>query len=304
MVKNGLIIRKNEYEIKKNSRVKIYKNGYMQITVCSDRIYVPSGYEKADDYQKNVLDNPLFDDVSDSDSPTCERIDSIIRARRAIFDISMMNDFTHFATGTFSPEKIDRYDDEAVKKRMVNFLSNSVQRKNLLYLFVPERHKDGAVHWHALIKGDYEYIDSGKVSVKGYGEKPVGRAYAERKGLEIIGTVYNIADWRNGWSTALELYGNRENVSKYITKYITKESLEKIYGNYYFAGGHGLIRHPDIVDVDIDFAEVDKKMYSVEGLNRSFKYLDGYSLDDIPFEDSEQREQLREYLSGIVRKVG
>lgn len=261
-----------------NARLQIFPDGYIKLTACSDRIFLPSGYEKIkDDYEKNVLDNPLFDS---DDGLLGVRADSIRRARSAIFNICMLNDFTHFATWTFDQKVIDRHDDESVKKKTLNFLENSVQRKGLCYLFVPERHKDGAVHFHGLIKGNYDFVDSGTVATKER-KKPVMPSTAKRFGLTVIGPVYNVADWRNGWSTAMKLYDERKNVSKYIAKYVTKDS-EKIYGHFYFAGGHGLIRKPQIFCCDVDFERIPGKAYQVEGMNRCFRYMECYSLDDIP----------------------
>lgn len=267
--------------IKTNAKVQIYPDGYIKVTACSEPIFVPSGYEKAeDDYKKNVIDNPLFDTAGDNDRPGIVRPDSVRRARSAIFNICMLNTFTHFFTWTFDQKIVDRYDDEAVKKKVLYFLNNSVKRKNLVYLSVPERHKDGAIHFHGLMKGNYKFVDSGTVATKER-KKPVTLKTAKRLGLTVIGPVYNIADWRNGWSTAIELYDRRESVSKYIAKYVTKES-EKIYGKFYFAGGHGLIRKPETLYLDVDFDKVPGMVYSVEGVNRSFRYMECYNLGDIP----------------------
>ena len=67
----------------------------------------------------------------------------------------------------------------------------------------------------------------------------------------------------------------------YIAKYVTKES-EKIYGKFYFAGGHGLIRKPQTICIDVDFERIPGKAYQVEGMNRFFRYMECYRLDDIP----------------------
>ena len=41
--------------------------------------------------------------------------------------------------------------------------------------------------------------------------------------------VYNLRSWSFGFSTAIKVYGDRGQLSNYITKYITKEN-EKNYG--------------------------------------------------------------------------
>ena len=263
-----------------NGKLQIYPNGYCKLTACSDPIFVPPGLERVGNSadKKNV--DKLVSDEDELAYSANSRSDNIRRARQMIFNICMLNDFSHFVTWTLDPGKVDRFDDLAVKSKFQNFLSNSVQRKDLVYLFVPERHKSGAVHFHGLIKGNYNMIESGTVAVRER-KKPVKLATAKRFGWTVLGPVYNVSDWRNGWSTAIELYDSRDRVSKYIAKYVTKES-EKIYGSYYFAGGHGLIRKPQTICIDVDFERIPGKVYQVEGMNRCFRYMECYRLDDIP----------------------
>ena len=125
------------------------------------------------------------------------------------------------------------------------------KRKNLKYLVIPEHHKDGAIHMHGLISGDIKLIDSGKTDTSGH-------------------TIYNMPDWRYGFSTAIETYGDVENCAKYITKYITKD-LKKIFGNYYYAGGK-INRKPKIEVFDTNYYTVDATEYSVPIANMAFKY--------------------------------
>lgn len=58
------------------------------------------------------------------------------------------------------------------------------------------------------------------------------------------------------------------------TKYITKD-VQKIFGNFYFAGGHGLKRDVPFTLSDTDFQEfeADSECYCPV-TDTSFKYLD------------------------------
>lgn len=143
------------------------------------------------------------------------------RARKKLFDLVMCNDFDLFVTLTLDPREVDRYDYSAVVKRLNAWLDNKVRRQGLRYVLVPELHKDGAIHFHGFINSAaVRLVDSGRKS----------------KGM----TVYNLPDWRLGFTTAMYLYGDKQNAAKYITKYIVKqlEGGGKIGGRYYFHGGH------------------------------------------------------------------
>ncbi len=82
--------------------------------------------------------------------------------------------------------------------------------------------------------------------------------------------IYNMPQWKFGFSTAIELYGDFINCAKYITKYISKD-FRKIFGSFYYAGGCGLVRHPDVELLDIDYFSLDCKEYSKPFFG--FKYL-------------------------------
>ena len=78
-------------------------------------------------------------------------------------------------------------------------------------------------------------------------------------------------DWPYGFSTCIELVGDREAVSHYITKYVTKDT-QKILGNFYYAGGQ-IQRTPEREYVNLLYDEIDAPGYYVPDLGVSFKYL-------------------------------
>lgn len=228
--------------------------GIQKMTVCSDRIFRESGWELLND--KPSAPKPQN---ADNDS----RADNVRRAKQKVFKLAMLNRFTHFTTWTLSKEEIDRYDEKEVSKKTKIFLGNQTRRRDLTYIIIPEHHKDGAIHMHGLIRGDFDMVDSGLVTVKGQ-------------------TVYNMPQWKYGWSTAIELDDNVLRISRYITKYITKD-MQKIFGNFYYAGG-SLIREPDTQLTDTDYSSINAKNYYIESIKRSFKYLDidTPNCDDLP----------------------
>lgn len=178
---------------------------------------------------------------------------SISRAKRKIFDIAALNPFRYFVTLTLDKTKIDRQSPEAVAQKLKTYLSNRVKRNDLRYIIVPEYHKDGrGIHLHGLFAGRLRLTDSGHRTRLG---KP----------------IYHLADWPYGFSTCVELTGDKEAVARYIAKYVTKDS-KKILGHFYYAGGR-IQREPEREYVNLLYDDLDAPAYYVADLGISFKYI-------------------------------
>lgn len=158
------------------------------------------------------------------------RSDSILRSKNKVFDIAIMNEWDYFFTLTLDQTKIERYDPEPILKAFKNWLRSMSARSDMKYLFVPEFHEDGAIHFHGLVRGNFKMVDGGKRTKDGR-------------------IIYNVKNWKYGFSTAIELQGPRIAVAKYITKYISKHMVG-VLKNFYYAGG-GIVR-----DVPEEYANV------------------------------------------------
>jgi hypothetical protein len=176
---------------------------------------------------------------------------SIIRTKTTISDLVICNQFEYFCTFTFDKEKIDRYDMQKCRYAMQTWLHNSKNRHSpgLKYLVVPEKHKDGALHFHALISGyDGRYKTSGR--------KQNGR------------DIFNLTGWRFGYSTAVKI-DNFEAVGHYMKKYITKD-MPMIYGKRRYFSSNNLERPKKVVN-DTKFRFLPplfkKKVYSNQHLD-------------------------------------
>lgn len=142
-------------------------------------------------------------------SSTDDKESSLRRAKSRVLDIALCNDFDLMVTFTFNKAKVDRYNDEQVRKCMMTWLNHQSHRYGKFrYLMVAERHKDGALHFHGFFGGYKGNItDSGK--------------------LENGRKVYNLDSYKLGWTTAVKIdQDTREKAAAYITKYLTKDMPE------------------------------------------------------------------------------
>lgn len=185
--------------------------------------------------------------------------DNLARSRRraltAVRDYALSNDFQYFVTLTLDPARIDRYDYQAIVKAMRVWCDNQVRRKGLYYVLVPELHKDGAIHFHGFFPAGVAVEDSGTI-IPPEGDKPRRpRSGKQRETWLASGghLVYNLPDWKYGWSTAIELYGSYAAAVAYVCKYISK-APGKIGGRWYFSGGY--LNKPDLQYTDATIDDV------------------------------------------------
>lgn len=189
--------------------------------------------------------------MADDNKEVRNRLRAQRRAKTAVEDLCRSNDFRWFVTLTLDGAKVDRYDVAAVTRKLNAWLSNRVQKDGLRYVLVAERHKDGAIHFHGFMSDSISYVDSGTIAgIKPKPAKP--RSAKERaRWLEQGGhVVYNLPAWTLGYTTAIELYGERRAAIGYVVKYITK-AQDKVGGRWYYSGG--ALRRPEVEVVRVDF---------------------------------------------------
>lgn len=143
-------------------------------------------------------------------------ISSLTRTKTLIRDIVLSNDFDLFCTFTFDPDKVDRFNFQSCWSKMSRWLHHQKENNSsFTYLIVPEQHKSGAWHFHALIS---HYSGSLRDSKH---KSSSGRP------------VYNMTSYRSGFSTAVKI-DNREAVANYVTKYITKDFIKTFNQRRFF----------------------------------------------------------------------
>lgn len=221
------------YEGKYNLRAKFYpqSDGSLRLVeemCCSNYIFNPDGLEC-----RAPRDSSAFPKQTSAE----EKLNRArARAKSKLRDYILCNDFKWFVTLTLSPEQIDRNDYGAVISRLNVYLGNRVRRNGLKYVGVCEVHKRGGFHFHFLMNDSLMLSHSGTY-LRPSGGKPVKEITVRKMGicLEECRDVYNIDDWSLGFTTAIELYGDRQAVANYVGKYITKG--EKVGGRWYYSGG-------------------------------------------------------------------
>lgn len=235
-------------EIRGNVRLTVYPDGTIGRVMLSNRsIFRKPGYAP-------VLEQTAEEDMiwaaidaaegrkraeakkAGASDPGKSRARAKSRARRRVYDLARCGEFDLFVTVTFDPEKVPgRAEFAEVVKKMNKWLGNRVQRSGLRYLGVPEEHHASAgYHYHFLCNSAaLRLVDSGHADGKGH-------------------RIYNVPEWRYGFSTAIFLYGDPSGAAAYLCKYISKqgarlwddESVEKkagesgpLGGRYYIHGG-------------------------------------------------------------------
>lgn len=177
--------------------LKVYGNKYK---VTLHKYLRQKGYEFDSDYKSQQKNDEKLD---------C----NISRARSKIFEYAACNEWQYFVNLTLDKKKYDRHNLKEYISSLTQWLRNYKRKHNteIQYLFIPEQHQDGAWHIHGLINGipDKElkpFIEGKhpqKLIDKGYLNWD---AYSQKFGYVSVGKIQN-----------------HEAVSKYLTKYISKD---------------------------------------------------------------------------------
>ena len=226
--------RKNVHQITHNGLVYTYPDGSQDILCATAPIFRESGWELSNKWDSPHVEKSVREAGKKSDGEDALR--SMRRARAKLRRLALANDFRYFVTLTLDAQRIDRYDGQAVVKALSRWADNMVRRCGLRYILVPELHKDGAFHFHGFFAGDgLKVADSG---VK-WDNRP----------------VFNLPQWKFGFSTAQELYGDYRAAVGYCCKYIGKQDGQRPLGRWYYSGG--ALNEPQKDYADLDYNLLD-----------------------------------------------
>lgn len=171
---------------------------------------------------------------------------SINRSKDKIYGLAQSNVWLHFLTFTLDPKKIDRYDYNLTTKTIRKFFNNIKNRydETLRYLLIPEAHKDGAVHFHALVGSDNPKDLEIALQLEFSGNYDKGNK------------VYNINRFNLGYTTSTRVLDTQK-VSTYVTKYITKELMLATKNKQRYFRSNNL-REPEIIRLHLEPEELQK----------------------------------------------
>lgn len=207
-----------------------------------------------------------------------EKLDvSLCRTKSKIFEYAFCNPWDWFFTGTLNPAKYDRTDLESWHKSLTKWITNYNRKYKLKikYLFIPELHSDGkSWHIHGFIYGlPAEHLSKFKIGDK------MGKGLADK--VKRGDVVYNWLAYANKFGFCdLEQIRNSEAVSKYITKYISKDLANSVTElnahQYYHSRGLavaetkkiGTMRANIVPDFENDYCRVMWVAYSDDVYNR------------------------------------
>lgn len=175
---------------------------------------------------------------------------SINRTKTKISDYVLCNNFSHFATFTFDPKnpKVNGEENRKDFQKMSSLLKkwlnteqvNHFRRhgRKFRYLIVPERHKNGAWHFHALLEGYQNEIEGF------YTRKNKYITVAELKKTKKDKNRKFITRYTLGRSEIAPIK-DKTKMSSYIKKYITKELIQDKNAKRYWASRN--LKTPEII---------------------------------------------------------
>lgn len=209
-----------------NVKVITYPDLTKQFRVYHSDVFYRGYYRQ--DRVKNPFDDRWTKNIEIDIDKHFEHVSdvSMKRTKKKVYDYAKCNDWDWFVTFTFSQKRVDRYSyDECIKK--LKMWLDYVRRSSsaLSYLVVPEQHKDGAWHFHGLFSGlnEKQIIWTGRYVIKRI--RMLGRS----KYVRTSDKIYKFGSYKLGWMTATRIR-EKERVTSYITKYVTKDLCSASYG--------------------------------------------------------------------------
>lgn len=218
------------------------KSLYTKFLANSREVFKPQCtlYQYNDDYFRIVYSKCVrqkgFEDIKEknnyipkTDSEEVQRI-SISRSKKNIRELCFCNNFEYFATITVNCANADRFSLTECQNLLRKKLKK-LKRKNkdFAFVFITEKHKDGAFHFHGMVKGLDMYINK--------------NGYFSNKIFDEVGF--------NSFSKIKDYY----KCCNYITKYITKDCVKNESNQIYFCS-RGLKRADKylIEPIDIEWS--------------------------------------------------
>lgn len=126
-----------------STRTFLYNYGNNNFRLVRVKNCRKPGFEEINKKEKQFID------VNSEEVKRC----SLSRTRRNIRELALCNDFEYFVTFTVNSELCDRYSLDDVQDRITKIFKKIKRNNNdFAYLIITEKHKNGAFHFHGLVK--------------------------------------------------------------------------------------------------------------------------------------------------------
>lgn len=158
------------------------------------------------------------------------------RLRNQVRELGACNEWDYFITITLNPAKWDRMNPKLLQSAINNDfrrwarkqINNTRPYKKCAYLIIPECHQNGAIHLHGLVHliPEAELLPYTMTEINSDIPLPYRICEAVRNKIEIYHC--KIWDEKYGYNTLTRIR-DRDRISNYLTKYITKELNATIF---------------------------------------------------------------------------
>ena len=224
---------------------------------------------------------------------------NIRRAKQAIKEYALCNEWEYFVTFTLDKSKQDRYDLKSYIKNLGTMIKslNRSRKVPITYLLIPERHKDGAWHMHGFVNGllddDLEVAMTRNNKIVYHWIK-----YGEKFGF-----------------SDLEKIEDKEKASSYITKYVTKDmnrGVDEINAKTYYCSrnlkraeiikkGTVSAKYSPTFKHEVDGAVVYSEMWLPHNttLDKAYAYVHDISKRDV-WQDAIEKETGEVYKISLL----
>ena len=178
---------------------------------------------------------------------------SLSRTKRNIRELSLCNNFQYFCTFTIDSQKCDRFSLDICQNKLKKIL-HKIKRinKDFAYLIITEKHKNGAFHFHGLMKN----INDLYINENGYLSSEI---FSKELGFNSFDKIKDYSKCCN-----------------YITKYISKDCVKNSHNQIYISSrGLNKASREEFSNIDFtpsftnDFVEI--KDFSLNNLTNEEK---------------------------------
>lgn len=242
-----------------NTKIKTFANGEQHLVYHS--------YSNLKGYNQKKNSSPLSE--PDEESRAHQKYKNLLRAKSSIIDLiyhnGLIKPWQYFVTLTFDPKEVDSFDYETVSKALSKWINNMKhQNPDMAYVMTPELHKSGRIHFHGVFRDvpNWKLVQATNSNSQ----------RITKDGLPI----YNLTNYKFGFTTVSEIQ-NQEAVSVYVSKYVTKDLIDKEFKKKYWCSRN---------------LERPKLQYAVLTENELEFYIDKHDLKDYNQKESTNNKSI------------